>query len=433
MLILCPSNFSDAPPSLASSQFDWARSANGQQVLDAGRSGASLLPGDDDVVLVLPPRGVSWHRVALPKVPASRLRAALEGLLEDRLLADVNALHFALEPGGRSGRTVWVAVCEKTRLGGWLQVFEAAGRPIGRIVPALWPLTHDETSPLATGVAPGDKTDLPDPVHWAHDDAGQAWLCSASVLGVSSAPLVESPGESGSSNAAGAWRAMAPSMLGHTGENGIWLADPAVAALAERVLDRRFEPVARPRWLMRCAQSDWNLAQFDFSLSAGARRSQRWRRALQQWLSAPQWRPARRGLAALVAVHLVGLNTAAWYERNQLAHKQQLVRQTLQQGFPHVTLVLDAPVQMQRELTRLQQASGALSAGDLETLLGAIDQASGGAPLLPTTLHHTPGEGRLSGWRATEAQLRTLQLTLERSGWRVRLDGGELTINPPGT
>ena len=64
-----------------------------------------------------------------------------------------------------------------------------------------------------------------------------------------------------------------------------------------------------------------------------------------------------------MGAQLLGLNAAAWHERSLLAAKQESVQQTLQGSFPQVTLVLDAPVQMQRELARLQQASGALTPG----------------------------------------------------------------------
>ncbi|WP_332748837.1 type II secretion system protein GspL [Hydrogenophaga sp.] len=434
VLIVTPSDFSVATPAPASALFDWAESANGQQINDSGQCGASLLPRDDDVVLVLPPRALSWHRVALPKVASNRLRAALEGMLEDRLLTDVTELHFALEPGGKSGQAVWVAACNKVWLRNWLQVLEGAGRPVTRIVPAMWPLTQAGAPLAQPGASRSFELDVPAPIHWAHNEGDQAWLGSASELGVSCTPLLEASSGLGGSTSSAAVKALMPSppdLPGEPGEHDIWLADPGVAAVAERVLNQRFELVALPQWLLRCAQSDWNLAQFDLSLSAGARRGQRWRRSLQRWLSAPEWRPARWGVAALVAVQLVGLNTAAWHERSMLAAKQQAVRQALQQTFPQVTLVLDAPVQMQRELARLQQASGTLSSGDLETLLGAIDQASGGQSFLPATITYAPGDGRFSGWRATEDQLRALQQALERGGWRVRLDGEEMSIKPP--
>ena len=105
MLIITPSDFSLAPAAGATAALAWATSANGQQVSDHGTCGASLLPTDDDVVLVLPVRAVSWHRLTVPKVAASRLRAVLDGLLEERVLADTTELHFALEPGGRAGQT----------------------------------------------------------------------------------------------------------------------------------------------------------------------------------------------------------------------------------------------------------------------------------------------------------------------------------------
>ena len=426
MLILTPSDFSVAPASGPTALLDWATSSDGQLVLDHGHCAASLLPRDDDVVLVLPPRAVSWHRLALPKVANAKLRAVLDGLLEERALSDTSELHYALEPGGRSGQTVWVAACNKAWLQSWLQALEAAGRPVARIAPALWPLP---ASALTTPDHPASPT-----LHWAHDEGNQVWLASASPLGVICTPLRESGNSTFGDSAFGALAAAtgAPPTDPWAADPDTtrWLADPAVASLAERTLDQRFELVPRPVWLLQCAQSDWNLAQFDLSLSSGARRGQRLKQHLRRWRSAPAWRPARWGLAALVAVQLVGLNVAAWAERSSLDAKQSAMRQVLQQGFPQVALVLDAPLQMRRELTRLQQASGTLSAGDLETMLSAMAQVAPGALPEPTAIGFTPGEGRFSGWRASEDQVRTLQQSLEQNGWRARFDGNELTLQP---
>ena len=418
MLILTPADFSVAPASGPAAVLDWATSVTGQTLTDHGQSAASLLPRDDDVVLVLPPRVVSWHRVSVPKVGGARLRAVLDGLLEDRLLTDTADLHFALEPGGRAGQTVWIAACERLWLRGWLQALEAAGRPVARIVPALWPL-----APLE-GAMPT--------LHWAHNEGNQVWLASASPLGVRCTPL-EDGGESGFGESAfgglsSAAGNMANELLNADPATTRLLADPAVSALAERAFNQRFDLIAQPAWLLQCAQSDWNLAQFDLSLSAGARRGQRLRQTLRRLRSAPDWRPARWGLGALVAVQLLGLNLAAWSERSSLSVKQQAVTQTLQQTFPQVTLVLDAPVQMQRELVRLQQASGQLSGGDLEALLGALAQNTPMAGAAPTSVSFTTGELRAAGWPLDEASLGEVQGALERNGWRVRSDGAELTV-----
>lgn len=416
MLILTPADFSVAAASGPAALLDWASSVNGQTVTDSGQSApAATLPRDDDVVLVLPPRVVSWHRLAVPKVGSARLRAVLDGLLEDRLLSDTADLHFALEPGGRAGHTLWVAACERGWLRGWLQALEAAGRPVTRIVPALWPL------------APVDGA-LPS-VHWAHPEGDQVWLASASPLGVRGTPLDSGSGEPAPAGLATAAHGL---LAAEPDSSSRRLADPAVAGLAEQVLGQRFELIAKPAWLLQCAQSDWNLAQFDFSLSAGARRGQRLRQTLRRLRSAPDWRAARWGLGALLAVQLLGLNLAAWSERNSLSAKQQAVTQTLRQAFPQIPLVLDAPLQMQRELSRLQQASGELSGNDLETLLGALAQHSPAGAAAPGRISFTSDGLRAGAWALDDAGLRALQGALERSGWRVRNDGAELTLQAGG-
>lgn len=389
MLILTPSDLSLASADGPTAQLSWVRSGDGRQALEHGRCAASLLPAEAEVVLALPVRALSWHRLAVPKVAASRLRAALDGLLEERLLSDTTELHFALEPGARTGQTLWVAACDKAWLRSWLQALEAAGRPVSRIVPMLWPTV--------------------DAVHWVHDSGGHAWLASASAEGVRCLPLA----------AVGADRTAADAT------DAQWLADPAVAAQAEQALDRRLAPVPLHNWLLRVAQSDWNLAQFDLSLSSSARRGQRLRQALRQFRTAPAWRPARWGLAALLVAQLLGLNVAAWQERSSLDAKRQAVRQTLQQTFPNVTLVLDAPLQMQRELAQLQQAGGQLSGRDLEAMLSAL--GSSGPGTAAQRLVYSPGELRL---QAPEDQLRAQAQALQGGAWNAQIDGQALRLRP---
>ncbi|MFN3492866.1 MAG: type II secretion system protein GspL, partial [Hydrogenophaga sp.] len=298
MLIVTPPEFSTAPASGLTTLVDWALSSDGEMVVDHGQCVATLLPHDAELVLVLPPRSVSWHRVTVPKVPQAKLRA---------VLSDTAELHYALEPRGRSGQTLWVAACQKEWLVGWLQSLERAGRPVSRVVPALWPL-----NPLvpASDVASPD-TGMQPTLHWAYSEDDQIWLATASPVGVRCTPLRESAkstfGESSFGTTAGG-SAPALDLVLPDSATTSWLADPAVAATAERSLGHRFELVSRPSWLLQCALSEWNLAQFALSQSPAARRSQRWRRNLRRWRSSPQFRAARWGLGALLAVQLVGLN-----------------------------------------------------------------------------------------------------------------------------
>lgn len=392
MLILTPTPSSAHEPPDHATSVDWVRSVDGQRVDGHGQNPVALLPADPEVVLVVPLRTLSWHQVAVPKAAASRWRAVLNGLLEERVLGDTADLHFALEPGARSGQTLWIAACDKAWLRSWLQALEGAGRPVTRIVPALCPPANGQAR-----------------VHWAYGSADAPWLATADADGVRCLPLL-----------AASMLVSAETADSATGTR--WLADPAVAAAAEQALDQRFEPLPLSAGLLRSAQTDWNLAQFDLSLSATARRRQQWRQSLRHLRSAPAWRPARWGLVMLLLVQVLGLNIAAWQERDDLADKRLAVRQTLQQTFPQVTLVLDAPQQMQRELAQLQRASGQLSARDLEAMLTAVGRGDA-APA--RQLRYQTGELQLDTADATR-----LAQMLSGSGWLARADGNRLILRP---
>jgi general secretion pathway protein L len=98
----------------------------------------------------------------------------------------------------------------------------------------------------------------------------------------------------------------------------------------------------------------------------------------------------------------------------------------LQSTFPDVGLVLDAPVQMQRELTRLQQASGTLSAQDLEGMLAFIATTEPGASL--SSIDFLSGEARLGIGGLPEDRLMALQQAMASRGWQVSSDSGMLNV-----
>ena len=429
MLILTPSNFSLGAAS-PTSGLDWVRSPNGVVAAEHGSCAPSLLPIDNDVVLVLPPRAVSWHRVALPKVAPGRLRAALEGVLEERLLNDPAELHFALESGGRPGQTLWVAACLKSWLKSWLLVLEAAGRPVSRIVPALWP--------TSTGGGVRGET-----VHWAHDEGDRVWLATANPLGVRCVPLPENGsstfGAFGSASGFGdsAFGGIGPAASRATDHlptdsdpaHARWFADPTITALAEQVCNQHFDLMPPPDWLMRCAQSDWNLAQFDLSLSSGARQGQRLRQAVRQVAQCPGLAPPPAGAwppccfpSWAGSTPWPGWNAAA--SRTNTSPPPSCSRMP----FPDVAVVLDAPVQMRRELVRLQQSSGALSNDDLETSLAALATLSVAA--VPGGIQFVPGETRLTAWSVPADQLQTMAQELSQRGWQVSQDGETLLLRP---
>lgn len=391
MLVLTPSE-SHAQVDPGAPEWCWVRSADGQRVDSHGIAAASALPADAACVLLVPPPRLSWHHVACPKAPVSRLRAVLDGLLEDRLLDDASLLHLALEPGARAGQTLWVAACDAAWLRATLASLQAAGRPVSRIAPALWPQATVAQQ--------------------AFECAGQTWLAASGPHGVVAVAVDEH------TPSAGLAALLASVSAEVASETPSCVAEPACAAAAERLLGRAPEIASAPERWLRSAQGPWDLAQFEFSQSAQARRGQWLRDTARSLLHAPAWRPARWGLVAVVLLQVAALNVQAWQSRRHLLATQAQARQLLTQTFPQTTLVLDAPLQMRRALAELRQNAGEASSRDLESVLQALAQA---APEF-SSLEFGPSDVVLRGFKPATADA-GWQAELQEAGWTVQLAG----------
>ncbi|HET8744787.1 MAG TPA: type II secretion system protein GspL, partial [Ramlibacter sp.] len=287
------------PLEAASGATEWAFAVtpDGSTLAEHGRTPAALLPqprgAGAEVVALVPVQALAWHRVDLPKglVPGTpRMRTALEGLLEERLLDEAEAVHFALQPGARAGEPAWVGVCDRAWLRTALQVLEAAGRPVSRIVPEFAP----EGTPALAAIG----------------DPDQPLVVTSSQEGVIHLPLTPA----------------ALPLLPALPEDAPRLAEPAVAGLAEQVLQQKFALQQAPQRWLAAARTRWDLAQFEFASSAKARTLKKIAGRWGEVLNAPAWRPARWAAVALVAVHLAGLNAWAWKERASLDAKREAVR-----------------------------------------------------------------------------------------------------------
>jgi general secretion pathway protein L len=385
-------------PATASTEFEYALTNDGSTIESHGNAQAAVLPAPRragaEVVAVVPATMLSWHRVELPKGTSARsprLRAVLEGLLEDQLLDEPETLHFALQPGARGSGPVWVATCDRVWLRSAVNILEAVERPPTRIVP--------EFAPEGT------------PTLYAIGDPGRALLVLAGSEGVTALPL----------------SAQALPLLPELPENTPCVAEPAVAALAEQVLQH--PPVlqhAAARWL-ESARSAWDLAQFDFSSSGGARTLKKLGTAWADLLAAPEWRPARWGALLLVVINLVGLNAWAWRERSALDAKREAVRRTLTQTFPQVKVVVDAPVQMEKEVAVLRQITGASSGRDLEAMLGALSTAAP-AQRPVSAVEFGNGVLRVKGLALRPDEAQAAASALKIQGYSAVLQGDTLSI-----
>ena len=386
-------------PATNATEWAYALTGDGGTVADQGKAPAALLPmprgTGAEVVAIVPVQALSWHRVDLPRGVAPgtpRLRAALEGLLEEQLLDDTETVHLAVQPGARAGEPAWVAICDRAWLRNALQLLDAAGRPVSRIVPEFAP----EGSPSLTAIG----------------DADQPFVVASGAEGVLALPL--SP-------------ASLP-LLPALAEDAPRFAEPAVAALAEQLLPQPWTLQQAPQRWAQSARSRWDLGQFDFASSSRARALRKIASGWGEVLHGAAWRPARWAAVLLVALNLVGLNAWAWKERSSLEAKREAVRRTLRETFPQVKVIVDAPVQMEREVAALRQQTGMASPRDLDALLGALAAALPPSRT-PGTLEYGGGQLRAAGLVLTPEEFRGVAAHLKTLGYSAASEGNVLVLN----
>jgi general secretion pathway protein L len=396
----------------ATPEYDYVLTTDGQQPTAQGRTAGALLPANAgrgaEVVAMVPARALSWHVITLPervlrsmlsgRIEPARARGVLAGVLEEQLLDDAEKLHFAVfgatpVAAGDAPRA-WVAVCDRAWLQASLQALESAGLSVSRIVA--------ECTPTLPGTARALLSDELSPA--------QMLLCTAQ--GVSLLPCLP-----------------ATLALAQAQTDLEVLAEPAVMALAEKNFGSQALLQTRAQRLLMAAQSPWNLAQLELSASPGGRLRKRLTAGWQQLLYSPQWRPARWSLVALLMVQVVGLNALAWRQRSLLEAQRVTLQTMLQQSFPDVKLVIDAPLQMRRAVDDLARARGLGSDVDLGRVFAII------GPLAPKGLGLNSIE-----WSGQQMQLQAngldavsvqpLATALEARGLRARLQDGQLSISP---
>jgi general secretion pathway protein L len=384
-------------------------SADGVQVSRHIEVPLSLLPPSEgsEVVAVVPVAKLSWHALELPRGTldkkffqegnGARLRSVLEGLLEDRVLDEPSALHFAVAPAARTGVAMWVAVCDRAWLHAWLAALEQSGHPAVRIVPELAP--------------PADP---------------QAGATTLHFVGTSAASQIIASGPHGVWLLPYGSDAMA--LLTNISEAPaqVW-AEPAVAELAEQHFEGRVTLQSNAQRFLAAAQSEWDLAQFDCSASRGARSRKKVSNFFATLLTAARWRAARWAAVALVLVNLSGIALWNWSEQSALAAKRATVRQLLAATFPEVRVVVDAPLQMARAVVDLQRQKGAVTGADLETMLVQYYSMSSGMPA-PAAIEFVDGELKLKGLKPESAQAARITAKLEGLRYRSRMEGDTLSI-----
>ena len=407
------------PPLTSAPEYDYVLQADGQGAGSHGRASADLLPGADHLVAVVPAQAMSWHLASLApaltrsvlstRTDADRVRGILSGVLEESLLDEPERLHFACfaadvaatgtTDGSASPRTptqpgLWVAVCDREWLRAALHNLEATGRNVSHIVAECAPAANNESPTI---VVSADLT------------PARMVVCTSSGVAVMPLHAEATPWEPANASLA---------------STALLCAEPSVVQLCEQAFGRTAQVQTRADRLLQAAQSPWNLAQLDFSVRPADRLRKRWSEGLQNVLHAPQWRLARWSAIALVVVQVVALNALAWKQTQAIAQQKRELSAILQDTFPEVGLIIDAPVQMQRQVGLLAQSRGAAGGVNFTAALALLStQLPAGSA--PTAIELTGDSVLLSGLTLATPQVQALNQTLAAQGWILSGQGSQ--------
>ena len=354
-----------------------------------------------EIVAIVPTSALSWHRVKLPagarKLAPARLRSVLEGALEDRVLDDPGQLHFALQPRGADDGLLWVAVCNRQWIRDAIAALAQHGHTVSRIVPEFAPLAADEPGP-ATLCFVGNRE--------------HPLIVCADAHGVRCLPASRA----------------SLNLLADASQPGWSLeADPMQAQLAEELLQLPVVVHTTAQRIVIATQTDWDLAQFELAVRSPARLQATM--AVQDLLYGPRFRGARWALAIALVVQLAGLNLWAWQAQAHLNNLRAAMDKILRDTFPQVNVVINAPLQMERELNAQLQASGATSNRDLESILGTFLAFTPVAPSI-SAINFAANELKLQGVNLTPEQLKGLNSGLRAKGLSAEFDGPQLVLRP---
>ena len=401
LIISLPHNPKDAQSGYAHVHSD------GHQVQRNAVGAASLLSAyAGEVLALIPHTRLSWLSVQFP--PGShgaRLGAVLAGLLEDRVLDDVADLHCVVDPASadvpRTGGVALVAACSKSWLREVLAPLQATGLVVQRLVPEL--------SPRA-----------------------QPLLCVMGTPELSQSVLCHSQGVTLLPPNVAQWKAF-PAYSAYTtlpAAQATLVAEPAMVERVEQLLQRRPVMQNAAQRAVVAAQSDWDLAQGEWAQGTSQRFLRLAQHVWQTLFHAPAWRSVRIGLATLLVLQVVGLNAMAWREQRAIDLQKAQLNQILTATFPSVRLVIDAPLQMQREVDTLQRNAGRITSTDFEPML-AVTASALPEGLVPTQWHFANQVLRAQGLPLNESQANSARATLKAKHLQLRQEGNDVWVIQP--
>lgn len=345
------------------------------------------LPAGGPIHLVAPAARVLLTQAVLPRRGRSRVLSMLPYAIEDKLAAEPERIHAALGPLQANGMHA-VAAVERDWLAQWLAALARAGvRPASMKVETLlvpleelawtvvWRGTEGFVRTGAASGAPLESSSAAEPPRML-----RRLLEEARTTGSAPQRLVVRPHAGAALPDLARWSAELnmPCEAGASwdeahGEAG----DPQI-----ELLQGPFEPAGRARELL------------------------------------PRLRPALLLLIAAAVLELLGTAVHWGALRYEKAHLQAEMRTLFKTSFPHAKAIVDAPLQMRRQLDAHRSAAGEAQAGDFLVLLGRA------APLLKTlakSVDYEQGALVVAVELSGRADAEAMQARLQQAGIAVRV------------
>jgi general secretion pathway protein L len=327
-------------------RYAWMLFDGRRGVLREGVSRLAEAPRGDEVEAVLPAARVLFARLKLPKVSPATIRELLPYAVEDRLLGDPSHIHAVAGPKTAKGDTV-VAVIDRE----WLQAMLTALARDGVRPTRAWP----ESALLAGGR--GDWNLVWSPARgMLVDDDGVAATFDHDASGFPLALRI-------ALDEAAARGERPEGVRVHT-EGGATLPDLERWSVEAGV---RFTPGSQWELLARTeppASKSMNLLQGEFSpRRAGKQRLPR----AAVWLAVA---------IAVLQMSLVAIDAGRLrYERTSLEKRREAI---FREAFPEARAVVDAELQMKRNLADLKRAHGIAVEDEFLGRLSRAAQEPGG-------------------------------------------------------
>ena len=320
----------------------WVLRDTAGMVLRRGEGALSTVPKADTVQVVVPASMVLLAQVRVPSRNRRKMLQLLPYAVEEKLMYDPESIHVAAGPQLVGGETV-VAVIDKRWMNRVIKLLQDAGLPPRQ----MWPET------LLPAVSPGTWS-----VVW---NGREGFVRTGKVSGQS---------------LDGGDTAVPPL--------GLLLAvkEASAKGSAPRKIDLKYvEGSERPDLESWAAQLgvkvavtgawDWSSASYGIDKGVNLLQGEFASAGFEtDWLSRLRLPLI---LASIIVVLQLGGGFADWlmlsYEKRQLATEMQ---KTFRQAFPEAKVIVDAPLQMQRNLAELRHANGVPDPSDFLPLLAKV-------------------------------------------------------------